>query len=66
MNIKVRQWNSKVQVMPRIPRSQNTRGYVTSLIKILKAIENGKENNHILEFEGSKSSNSVFLVFYIR
>ncbi|MDW8563786.1 restriction endonuclease [Staphylococcus shinii] len=59
LNIKVRQWNSKVQAMPRIPRSQNSRGYVTSLIKILKAIESGKENNHIMDFEGSKSSNTL-------
>lgn len=59
LNIKLRQWNSKVQAMPRIPRSQNSRGYVTSLIKILKAIESGKENNHILDFEGSKSPNTL-------
>src|SRR5699024_5819306 len=45
--------------MPRIPRSQNSRGYVTSLIKILKAKESGKENNHILDFEDSKSSNTL-------
>lgn len=59
LNIIKRQWNSKVQAMPRIPRSQNNNGYVESLIKILKAIEEGKENNHILEFEGSKSSNTL-------
>ncbi len=48
-----------MKAMPRISRSQNNNGYVESLIKILKAIEEGKENNRILEFEGSKSSNTL-------
>lgn len=59
MKMKERQWNSKVQAMPRIPRSQTENGYVDSLIKILKAVENKRSNNDILEFEGSKSSNKL-------
>lgn len=59
MNFEVRQWQSKAKSVPRIPRSKTEGGYVDSLKLILNAVEQDKEKEFIIEFEGRKSPRSL-------
>ncbi len=60
-----RQWQSKSQAMPRIPRTKGERGYLTSLIKLLNEVEKQTDVNNYISFSGSKSKQKLES-YYIR
>lgn len=59
MDIQFRDWNSKVNAMPRIPRSQEEGGYLLSLQEILQSINDNNSNKFPVQIKGSETANTI-------